>query len=172
MHDTPRKGQEKHPLSSASVSTPRTETAALRTHLPLDVKLNLMQKRLQSLGSFERLSLEEFTDSVPGLERLLPLLAQSSVDICYTLLLDRTGAVPRSYYDLIDCCEKKRILPTGLVRRLCRQLVLIDTGFQIERTELAQMHRGMRETGRVFRQFLEHVKGSVEARSAADLPVK
>jgi uncharacterized protein YutE (UPF0331/DUF86 family) len=167
MRESPRKSEEKQTLTSESVSSSKTETAALRTHLPLDVKLNLLEKRLLSLDGFERLPFEEFRDSLPGLERLLPLLAQSSVDICYSLLLDKAGAVPRSYYDLIDTCEKKGILPTGLVRRLCRQLILIDTGFRLDQDELAQMHRGMGETRRVFHQLLEHVKGVLAARSSA-----
>jgi len=170
MHDSPRKGEEKRahrPAPVRTVKTLRTETAALRTHLPLDAKLSLMQKRLQSLGSFEHLSFLDFENSLPGLGRLLPLLAQSSVDICCTLLLDKTGAIPRSYYHLIESCEKRGILPTGLVRRLCRQLVLINSGFEIERSDLMEMHRGMPETTSVFRQFLEHVKGSLEARSSA-----
>ena len=165
MHDAPRKEERKRVARTERVRPVKTEIAALRTHLPLDSKVNLMQKRLESLNGFERLSYQDFEDSLPGLGRLLPLLAQSSVDICCTLLLDSTGAVPRSYYHLIESCERKGILPTGLVRRLCRQLVLINAGFDLDRAELRQMHRGMPETSRVFRQFLEHVKGTVEARS-------
>ena len=119
-------------------------------------KIDLMAARLKCLNPFDCLSPDEFLEQIPGFSRLMPLLAQSVIDIGDSLLRRYTTELPHSYYDIIDSCEQRGILPASLVEPLARQLVLIEQGFEkVEVNTMKEMHRALPRITRTFEEFLK-----------------
>ena len=150
--------------SSASPEVPYYEAAG-KPDLP--VRLSLLQGRIETLNDFKSLSLAEFVDQIQDIEHTLALIAQSIMDICNSLLLEKHGVEAKSYYDIIDKCERRKILPQKLTQRLSRDLVLVDSGLpEIQASEVLEIHENIGETIRTFQLFHQHVLGLNDAQNA------
>jgi hypothetical protein len=126
-------------------------------------RLDILETRISTLDGFREMSLQQFVASMEEVEHKLSLIAQSIVDICNTMLLVNKGVHARSYYDIIDQCQKFRLLPKGLTERLARDLVLVDGGVSnVQASEILQIHENMAETIRTFRLFHQHVMGMMD----------
>jgi uncharacterized protein YutE (UPF0331/DUF86 family) len=133
------------------------------TDRALREKIDRMDSRLRALDPFMGISFSEFVKQVPGFERLMPLLAQSIVDISHSLLRRNTVKVPCSYFDIVASCARTGLFPPGLVKPIARQLLLIEGGGgSIDSAELLQIHRELPETRRTFESFLQRAREILE----------
>lgn len=121
-------------------------------------RIHLMQTRLGALRGFLNLNNVQFTQCRPSIERLLPLLAQSTVDISYSIIRRITTHEPRNTYDIFSSCERYGLLPLSLVEALGRQIVLIECDYNnMTNAEMLRLHRELPRIYRIFQRYMEEV---------------
>ena len=139
------------------------QAAAARSPYGVMEKVDLLERRLASLRSFQDIELDDFIERLPGFERVMPLLAQSAVDICHAMLQRYTMRTTHSTVDIVSSCEHEGLLPPSVVGPLSRELVLIEAGYgRIDASELMGVHQGLPRTANTFRDFLDHVRDYVQ----------
>ena len=118
-------------------------------------KLDRLEDRLASLHAFDGLSMSSFIEQLPGFERLMPLLAQSAIDICHSMLRRQTVHLPRSQYDIMDACEQLGVLPAPVIKSLARQVVLAERGYRdLDAADLLLVQKQLPDASRAFRELL------------------
>ncbi|MFW6255861.1 MAG: hypothetical protein ACOC54_03490 [Candidatus Sumerlaeota bacterium] len=129
----------------------------------MQVRLRMLDSRLDALKDFRKMDLQQFIDAINDVEHTLSLSAQSIIDICNNLLLEKKKIQAKSFYDIIDKCQHYKLLPPKLTERLARDLVLLDGGHnEIQASEVLELHENLEETLYTFRLFREHVEGMLE----------